>query len=207
MRMPSWNRLVLAISFLALFPACRQGVRLSPAGPFVPKTECYSCSLFDDFETTSRLYYSEGVLGEWVIQTDLEWYDFEMMRASGGGIYPMNSPEPPVDLTQKTILVKIARFISTTGIIQLVPNEICFSPDRVTVRYDMDEQCSTGWIQLSPSTMMFAIDKTDRPVVWEGTFYPYEGAPCEPVTFSPPLYPVDPPFILHPYNSPTHDPR
>jgi hypothetical protein len=76
-----------------------------------------------------------------------------------------------------------------------VPREVCIGPDRITIRYEVDEKCCPQVYWFDPPIFIdpvpppiwwdpgmepaaFALEPSDKPVVWERTFVPYNGEPC-----------------------------
>jgi hypothetical protein len=175
----------------AVAAGCQNSMVLTPTGPARVEAVCRSCSYYDDFSPPGLWFPSGPVTqSEWVIQDEAGWYEYAGALMSYPTFGPVTLPPPPVDLASKTLIAKVLTLSCGRTV---VPRDICISPDRVRVTYEIDEECCPGWYFLGASTMLFALDKTDLPVVWEETFVPYTGPPCPtpvPVwTFDPPATP------------------
>jgi len=181
--------LLAAFAVLYLNFGCQRDVRVSPVGPPSSATRCNACAYYDDFAFPG-LPYGTTIGGEWVIQTQADWDAYLAKVYEGVSSYyvPATMPLPPVDLATKTLILKFP-FVSCNDL--LTAREICVGPDRVTVRFQIDQQCCRRggyyYFYITPSPMAFAIDKTDKPIVWELTYIPYEGPPC-PVIIYPPIW-------------------
>jgi hypothetical protein len=162
-----------SLVILSAAAGCRSGFQVQSLNPASVKTQCLSCSYYNDFYTDLLPpAVKDDAPEEWVIRDVEGWNAF--FNQVNDAAYLTEVPAPPLDFSRKMLVVKIVHCAANQ---EVIGRDVCIGEGGVKVKYEINENCMT-YDNAVTRLLAYAVDPADGPVLWEGTFIPYTGVPC-----------------------------